>query len=86
MKVVAVRDDGALLVAHGANRAAAIVSEDGSWLTTIDSALARGYWNDPGPSDKVPAAQTAPLIRALTAHGAQLPHNPFITEDVGNDD
>lgn len=86
MKVVAVRDDGALLVTHGDKGAAAIISEDGSWLTTVGSALARGYWNDPGANDKVPAKQVAPLIRKLDEYGAALPPlNPFL-EDVGNDD
>lgn len=84
MKVEAVRDDGALLVSHG--RAAAIISDDGTWLTTTGSALARGYWNDPGPDDKVPAQHVAPLIRKLNEYGAELPPpNPFL-EDVSNDD
>lgn len=84
MKVEAVRDDGALLVSHG--RGAAIISEDGTWFTTVGAALARGYWDDPGPNDKVPAGQVPQLIKALNEHGAQLPPpNPFL-EDGSNDD
>lgn len=83
MKIEAVRDDGALLISHG--RAAAIISEDGIWLTTVVSALARGYWDDPGPKDKIPPRQVASLIRALKEHESQLPPpNPFLED--GDDD
>lgn len=47
MKVEAVRDDGALLITDGTDdedTAAAIVSDDGLWVTLKHSALARGDW------------------------------------------
>ena len=47
MKVEAVRDDGALLITDGTddeNTAAAIISDDGVWVTLKYSALARGEW------------------------------------------
>ena len=45
MNVVAVRDDGALLVTLG-GQAAAIVLDDNASLTTRGAALARGDWSD----------------------------------------
>lgn len=45
--VVAVRDDGALLVTDGGDGAAtpaAIVSDDGLWVTLRDAALSRNAW------------------------------------------
>lgn len=44
LQVVAVRDDGALLVALSTGNAAAVMSDDGVWVTTRDAALARGTW------------------------------------------
>lgn len=64
MRVEAVRDDGALLVTHG-GRAAAIISPDGTWLTTVGSALARGYWDEPAPGTIIPNEQRAQLIERL---------------------
>lgn len=82
MKIVAIRDDGALLVAHGDNRAAAIVLEDQTFLTTIDSALARGYWNEPTSNDRVPTDQIVSLTRSLVDHAKTLPP----VDKDGNDD
>ncbi len=53
MKVVAKRDDGALLVVDG--EAAAIVADDRAWVLPRDSALARGDW-EPDSSDTPVAA------------------------------
>jgi hypothetical protein len=58
MKVVAKRDDGALLVAEG--DAALIVLGDNAWLTSKGSALARGEWE---PADD----PTPPAVRAKAA-------------------
>lgn len=43
MNVVAVREDGALLVVDVGSRAA-VVSDGAIWVTTRDAALARGEW------------------------------------------
>lgn len=66
MNVVAVRDDGALLVTTG-GQVAAIVSDEGAWLTTRGAALARGTWTEPGPGDTVPSAQYDAIQVRLTA-------------------
>lgn len=47
MKVLAVRDDGALLVGNDDEPAGVIVSEDGMWGTSQDAALSRGSWSAP---------------------------------------
>lgn len=49
MKVIAQRDDGALLVAD--DEAAAIVLDGQVWYTTVSSAASRGYWDDPPQVD-----------------------------------
>jgi hypothetical protein len=55
VKVEARRDDGALLVTEGP--AAVVVLDDRAWVTSRDSALARGSW-EPASGD-VPEAATA---------------------------
>lgn len=45
MNILAVRDDGALLVTGG-GEAAIIVSDEGLFTTTRGAALARGTWGD----------------------------------------
>lgn len=48
LAVVAVRDDGALLITDGGEGAAtpaAIVSGDNMWVTLRDAALSRGTWS-----------------------------------------
>ena len=54
MNVLAVRDDGALLVVDGDKPAGVIVSNDGIYGTTHGAALARGSWENP-TGQQVPA-------------------------------
>jgi 2'-5' RNA ligase len=71
MKVEAVRSDGVLLVTHG-GRAAAIVSDDGTWLTTRESAFARGNWDRPGSEDVIPFLARENLASELSNLDTEL--------------
>lgn len=76
MKVVAVRDDGALLITSG--RAALIHSPDGTWVTSVDSALARGGWepaSGPLPSDLPKNAEAQ-----LAEFEAQLKRSQYLID------
>lgn len=68
MKVEGVRDDGALLITDGP--VAAIVSEDGVWITPRSSALARGGWN--ADSRSLPDSLPAGLEKRLAAKRAEF--------------
>jgi hypothetical protein len=67
MKVEAERDDGALLVTDGL--AAAIIADGQEWVTSRESALARGEWE---PSDAPLPAVSAGLPAQLAAFHTKL--------------
>jgi 2'-5' RNA ligase len=82
MNVVAVRDDGALLVTLSRGDAAAIISDDGVWVTTRGSALARGSWSEPS-GEKPPAGVLADQLNAqLTKLNAENNENNVDDENV----
>jgi hypothetical protein len=66
LKVLATRDDGARLIGDDDLSHALLESDDGSIITTIDAAAARGYWNwasEPA-SVQLPAKTEAAIRRA----------------------
>lgn len=76
MRVEAERDDGALLVTDGP--AAAIIADGREWVTSRESALARGDWEPsdaplPDFSDDLPAQLAAFRDRLERSTAAQYP-------------
>jgi hypothetical protein len=76
MKVEAVRDDGALLVTDGP--AAAIVDGDQFWITSRDSALARGAWEPATGSEQLPPDVGQRLVEPLLAFRREWESGPKI--------
>lgn len=76
MNVVAVRDDGALLVTAG-GIGAVLISEGGTFPTSSGAALARGEWNESN-GEQVPAAERLRVAELLTLAEREFGSSPAL--------